>query len=208
MSLLPYLINRASDKVDWGDKDSAIDVNYEIVDESIPAIRKQTDIATEQSPTEQSPIEQSPTELVTLPKFDKDKAKSILNTMGKGANFLLPHLVKSAAKAIDVGMSIPKVVLDGSMSDKQRAIYGRGLGGGVADVMAKSSQVFSSPLNEIADALLLHRMQQKYIDMLKKQEEHLNRSQLSGHALDYLGRQASGLAFMNNQRGTQNVNKR
>lgn len=201
MSLLPYLINRASDKVDWGDKDSAIDVNYEIVDESIPAIRKQTDIATEQSPTEQSP-----TELVTLPKFDK--AKTILNTMGKGANFLLPHLVKSAAKAIDVGMSIPKVVLDGSMSDKQRAIYGRGLGGGVADVMAKSSQVFSSPLNEIADALLLHRMQQKYIDMLKKQEEHLNRSQLSGHALDYLGRQASGLAFMNNQRGTQNVNKR
>ena len=35
--------------------------------------------------------------------------------------------------------------------------------------------------------------------MLKKQADYMKTLDLNGHQLDYLGRQASGIAFMNNK---------
>lgn len=125
--------------------------------------------------------------------------KTLLKTLGKGASFILPYLVKAAAAGIDNLAALPKQALEGSMSPEQKALYGGGLAGAFANVSAAAPLPVTDRMREIADALLLHRMQQKYIDMLKKQAEYMKTLDLNGHQLDYLGRQASGIAFMNNK---------
>ena len=125
--------------------------------------------------------------------------KTLLKTLGKGASFVLPYLVKAAAAGIDNLAALPKTALEGSMSPEQKALYGGGLAGAFANVSAAAPLPVTDRMREIADALLLHRMQQKYIDMLKKQADYMKTLDLNGHQLDYLGRQASGIAFMNNK---------
>ena len=125
--------------------------------------------------------------------------KTLLKTLGKGASFLLPYLVKAAAAGIDNLAALPKTALEGSMSPEQKALYGGGLAGAFANVSAAAPLPVTDRMREIADALLLHRMQQKYIDMLKRQADYMKTLDLNGHQLDYLGRQASGIAFMNNK---------
>lgn len=125
--------------------------------------------------------------------------KTLLKTLGKGASFVLPYIVKAAAAGIDNLAALPKVALEGSMSPEQKALYGGGLAGAFANVSAAAPLPVTDRMREVADALLLHRMQQKYIDMLKKQADYMKTLDLNGHQLDYLGRQASGIAFMNNK---------
>lgn len=125
--------------------------------------------------------------------------KTLLKTLGKGASFVLPYLVKAAAAGIDNLAALPKTALEGSMSPEQKALYGGGLAGAFANVSAAAPLPVTDRMREISDALLLHRMQQKYIDMLKKQADYMKTLDLNGHQLDYLGRQASGIAFMNNK---------
>lgn len=125
--------------------------------------------------------------------------KTLLKTLGKGASFVLPYIVKAAAAGIDNLAALPKVALEGSMSPEQKALYGGGLAGAFANVSAAAPLPVTDRMREISDALLLHRMQQKYIDMLKKQADYMKTLDLNGHQLDYLGRQASGIAFMNNK---------
>ena len=125
--------------------------------------------------------------------------KTLLKTLGKGASFILPYLVKAAAAGIDNLAALPKVAMEGSMSPEQKALYGGGLAGAFANVSAAAPLPVTDRMREISDALLLHRMQQKYIDLLKKQAEYMKTMDLNGHQLDYLGRQASGIAFMNNK---------
>lgn len=132
-------------------------------------------------------------------KNSSEVGKTLLKTLGKGASFLLPYLVKAAAAGIDNLAALPKVALEGSMSPEQKALYGGGLAGAFANVSAAAPLPVTDRMREISDALLLHRMQQKYIDMLKKQAEYMKTLELNGHQLDYLGRQASGIAFMNNK---------
>lgn len=125
--------------------------------------------------------------------------KTLLKTLGKGASFILPYLVKAAAAGIDNLAALPKIAMEGSMSPEQKALYGGGLAGAFANVSAAAPLPVTDRMREISDALLLHRMQQKYIDLLKKQAEYMKTMDLNGHQLDYLGRQASGIAFMNNK---------
>lgn len=132
-------------------------------------------------------------------KKGSEVGKTLLKTLGKGASFLLPYLVKAAAAGIDNLAALPKQALEGSMSPEQKALYGGGLAGAFANVSAAAPLPATDRMREIADALLLHRMQQKYIDMLKKQADYMKTLDLNGHQLDYLGRQASGIAFMNNK---------
>ena len=128
-----------------------------------------------------------------------EAGKTLLKTLGKGASFLLPYLIKAAAAGIDNLAALPKTALEGSMSPEQKALYGGGLAGAFANVSAAAPLPVTDRMREISDALLLHRMQQKYIDMLKKQADYMKTLDLNGHQLDYLGRQASGIAFMNNK---------
>ena len=132
-------------------------------------------------------------------KKSGEAGKTLLKTLGKGASFLLPYLIKAAAAGIDNLAALPKTALEGSMSPEQKALYGGGLAGAFANVSAAAPLPVTDRMREIADALLLHRMQQKYIDMLKKQADYMKTLDLNGHQLDYLGRQASGIAFMNNK---------
>lgn len=137
--------------------------------------------------------------IVEKGKRGNDVGKTLLKTLGKGASFVLPYIVKAAAAGIDNLAALPKVALEGSMSPEQKALYGGGLAGAFANVSAKAPLPVTDRMREISDALLLHRMQQKYIDMLKKQADYMKTLDLNGHQLDYLGRQASGIAFMNNK---------
>ena len=132
-------------------------------------------------------------------KKSGEVGKTLLKTLGKGASFILPYLVKAAAAGIDNLAALPKTALEGSMSPEQKALYGGGLAGAFANVSAAAPLPVTDRMREISDALLLHRMQQKYIDMLKKQADYMKTLDLNGHQLDYLGRQASGIAFMNNK---------
>lgn len=132
-------------------------------------------------------------------KKSGEVGKTLLKTLGKGASFLLPYLIKAAAAGIDNLAALPKTALEGSMSPEQKALYGGGLAGAFANVSAAAPLPVTDRMREISDALLLHRMQQKYIDMLKKQADYMKTLDLNGHQLDYLGRQASGIAFMNNK---------
>lgn len=132
-------------------------------------------------------------------KKDSEVGKTLLKTLGKGASFLLPYLVKAAAAGIDNLAALPKLAMEGSMSPEQKALYGGGLAGAFANVSAAAPLPVTDRMREISDALLLHRMQQKYIDLLKKQAEYMKTMGLTRHQLDYLGRQASALAFMNNK---------
>lgn len=143
------------------------------------------------SPKQMSPIVEK--------KKGGDVGKTLLKTLGKGASFVLPYLVKAAAAGIDNLAALPKVAMEGSMSPEQKALYGGGLAGAFANVSAASPLPVTDRMREISDALLLHRMQQKYIDLLKNQAEYMKTMDLNGHQLDYLGRQASGIAFMNNK---------
>ena len=143
------------------------------------------------SPKQKSPIIEK--------KKRGEVGKTLLKTLGKGASFVLPYLVKAAAAGIDNLAALPKQALEGSMSPEQKALYGGGLAGAFANVSAAAHLPVTDRMREISDALLLHRMQQKYIDMLKKQADYMKTLDLNGHQLDYLGRQASGIAFMNNK---------
>ena len=147
--------------------------------------------AKQPSPKQMSPIVEK--------KKSGEVGKTLLKTLGKGASFILPYLVKAAAAGIDNLAALPKTALEGSMSPEQKALYGGGLAGAFANVSAAAPLPVTDRMREIADALLLHRMQQKYIDMLKKQADYMKTLDLNGHQLDYLGRQASGIAFMNNK---------
>ena len=147
--------------------------------------------AKQPSPKQMSPIVEK--------KKGGEVGKTLLKTLGKGASFVLPYLVKAAAAGIDNLAALPKTALEGSMSPEQKALYGGGLAGAFANVSAAAPLPVTDRMREIADALLLHRMQQKYIDMLKKQADYMKTLDLNGHQLDYLGRQASGIAFMNNK---------
>ena len=147
--------------------------------------------AKQPSPKQTSPIVEK--------KKGSEVGKTLLKTLGKGASFLLPYLVKAAAAGIDNLAALPKTALEGSMSPEQKALYGGGLAGAFANVSAAAPLPVTDRMREISDALLLHRMQQKYIDMLKKQADYMKTLDLNGHQLDYLGRQASGIAFMNNK---------
>ena len=145
-------------------------------------------------------IDMSQPERQKSPIIEKKKGgKTLLKTLGKGASFVLPYLVKAAAAGIDNLAALPKQALEGSMSPEQKALYGGGLAGAFANVSATAPLPVTDRMREISDALLLHRMQQKYIDMLKKQADYMKTLDLNGHQLDYLGRQASGIAFMNNK---------
>lgn len=145
----------------------------------------------QKSPKQMSPIIEK--------KKGSEVGKTLLKTLGKGASFLLPYLVKAAAAGIDNLAALPKIAMEGSMSPEQKALYGGGLAGAFANVSAAAPLPVTDRMREIADALLLHRMQQKYIDILKKQAEYMKTMDLNVHQLDYLGRQASGIAFMNNK---------
>ena len=147
--------------------------------------------AKQPSPKQMSPIVEK--------KKGSEVGKTLLKTLGKGASFVLPYLVKAAAAGIDNLAALPKTALEGSMSPEQKALYGGGLAGAFANVSAAAPLPVTDRMREISDALLLHRMQQKYIDMLKKQADYMKTLDLNGHQLDYLGRQASGIAFMNNK---------
>ena len=147
--------------------------------------------AKQKSPKQRSPIVEK--------KKGGEVGKTLLKTLGKGASFVLPYLVKAAAAGIDNLAALPKVAMEGSMSPEQKALYGGGLAGAFANVSAAAPLPVTDRMREVADALLLHRMQQKYIDLLKKQAEYMKTMDLNGHQLDYLGRQASGIAFMNNK---------
>ena len=147
--------------------------------------------AKQPSPKQMSPIVEK--------KKGGEAGKTLLKTLGKGASFLLPYLIKAAAAGIDNRAALPKQALEGSMSPEQKALYGGGLAGAFANVSAAAPLPVTDRMREISDALLLHRMQQKYIDMFKKQAEYMKTLDLNGHQLDYLGRQASGIAFMNNK---------
>ena len=147
--------------------------------------------AKQPSPKQPSPIVEK--------KKGGEVGKTLLKTLGKGASFVLPYLVKAAAAGIDNLAALPKTALEGSMSPEQKALYGGGLAGAFANVSAAAPLPVTDRMREISDALLLHRMQQKYIDMLKKQADYMKTLDLNGHQLDYLGRQASGIAFMNNK---------
>lgn len=149
-----------------------------------------------QEKMQKSPKQKSP---IIEKKKGSEVGKTLLKTLGKGASFILPYLVKAAAAGIDNLAALPKQALEGSMSPEQKALYGGGLAGAFANVSAAAPLPVTDRMREIADALLLHRMQQKYIDMLKKQAEYMKTLDLNGHQLDYLGRQASGIAFMNNK---------
>lgn len=149
-----------------------------------------------QEKMEKSPKQRSP---IVEKKKGSEVGKTLLKTLGKGASFVLPYLVKAAAAGIDNLAALPKQALEGSMSPEQKALYGGGLAGAFANVSAAAPLPVTDRMREIADALLLHRMQQKYIDMLKKQADYMKTLDLNGHQLDYLGRQASGIAFMNNK---------
>ena len=144
----------------------------------------------------QEKMEKSP---IVEKKKGGEVGKTLLKTLGKGASFILPYLVKAAAAGIDNLAALPKVAMEGSMSPEQKALYGGGLAGAFANVSAAAPLPVTDRMREISDALLLHRMQQKYIDLLKKQAEYMKTMDLNGHQLDYLGRQASGIAFMNNK---------
>ena len=147
--------------------------------------------AKQPSPKQMSPIVEK--------KKSGEVGKTLLKTLGKGASFILPYLVKAAAAGIDNLAALPKTALEGSMSPEQKALYGGGLAGAFANVSAAAPLPVTDRMREIADALLLHRMQQKYIDMLKKQADYMKTLDLNGHQLDYRGRQASCIAFMNNK---------
>ena len=149
-----------------------------------------------QEKMQRSPKQRSP---IIEKKKSGEVGKTLLKTLGKGASFVLPYLVKAAAAGIDNLAALPKVALEGSMSPEQKALYGGGLAGAFANVSAAAPLPVTDRMREIADALLLHRMQQKYIDLLKKQAEYMKTMDLNRHQLDYLGRQASGIAFMNNK---------
>lgn len=144
-------------------------------------------------------VKQKQTSPIVEKKKGGEAGKTLLKTLGKGASFLLPYLIKAAAAGIDNLAALPKTALEGSMSPEQKALYGGGLAGAFANVSAAAPLPVTDRMREIADALLLHRMQQKYIDMLKKQADYMKTLDLNGHQLDYLGRQASGIAFMNNK---------
>lgn len=147
----------------------------------------------------QEKMERSPIVEKGKVKKGNDVGKTLLKTLGKGASFVLPYIVKAAAAGIDNLAALPKLALEGSMSPEQKALYGGGLAGAFANVSAAAPLPVTDRMREISDALLLHRMQQKYIDMLKKQADYMKTLDLDGHQLDYLGRQASGIAFMNNK---------
>lgn len=149
-----------------------------------------------QEKMQKSPKKMSP---IIEKKKGGEVGKTLLKTLGKGASFVLPYLVKAAAAGIDNLAALPKQALEGSMSPEQKALYGGGLAGAFANVSAAAPLPVTDRMREISDALLLHRMQQKYIDMLKKQADYMKTLDLNGHQLDYLGRQASGIAFMNNK---------
>lgn len=149
-----------------------------------------------QEKMQKSPKQMSP---IIEKKKGGEVGKTLLKTLGKGASFVLPYLVKAAAAGIDNLAALPKQALEGSMSPEQKALYGGGLAGAFANVSAAAPLPVTDRMREISDALLLHRMQQKYIDMLKKQADYMKTLDLNGHQLDYLGRQASGIAFMNNK---------
>lgn len=149
-----------------------------------------------QEKMEKSPKQMSP---IVEKKKGGEVGKTLLKTLGKGASFVLPYLVKAAAAGIDNLAALPKIAMEGSMSPEQKALYGGGLAGAFANVSAAAPLPVTDRMREISDALLLHRMQQKYIDLLKKQAEYMKTMDLNGHQLDYLGRQASGIAFMNNK---------
>lgn len=146
---------------------------------------------------QKSPKQMSP--IVEKDKKGSEVGKTLLKTLGKGASFVLPYIVKAAAAGIDNLAALPKVAMEGSMSPEQKALYGGGLAGAFANVSAAAPLPVTDRMREISDALLLHRMQQKYIDLLKKQADYMKTLDLTGHQLDYLGRQASGIAFMNNK---------
>ena len=148
---------------------------------------------------QKSPKQMSPIVEKGKVKKGNDVGKTLLKTLGKGASFVLPYIVKAAAAGIDNLAALPKIALEGSMSPEQKALYGGGLAGAFANVSAAAPLPITDRMREISDALLLHRMQQKYIDMLKKQADYMKTLDLTGHQLDYLGRQASGIAFMNNK---------
>ena len=116
------------------------------------------------SPKQMSPIVEK--------KKGSEVGKTLLKTLGKGASFVLPYLVKAAAAGIDNLAALPKIAMEGSMSPEQKALYGGGLAGAFANVSAAAPLPVTDRMREIADALLLHRMQQKYIDLLKKQAEY------------------------------------
>ena len=149
-----------------------------------------------QEKMQKSPKQMSP---IIEKKKRNEVGKTLLKTLGKGASFVLPYLVKAAAAGIDNLAALPKQALEGGMSPEQKALYGGGLAGAFANVSAAAPLPVTDRMREISDALLLHRMQQKYIDMLKKQADYMKTLDLNGHQLDYLGRQASGIAFMNNK---------
>ena len=121
-----------------------------------------------QEKMQKSPKQPSP---IVEKKKSSEVGKTLLKTLGKGASFILPYLVKAAAAGIDNLAALPKQALEGSMSPEQKALYGGGLAGAFANVSAAAPLPVTDRMREISDALLLHRMQQKYIDMLKKQAE-------------------------------------
>lgn len=226
-SIIPTIVSNAFNKYFWGDKRTAEDAN--IIDDTIIMPQPERigidapPPAKERGRTIDSasgdPINMPQPERQGLPMppevklFQEKKQKSpiiekkkggevgktLLKTLGKGASFVLPYLVKAAAAGIDNLAALPKTALEGSMSPEQKALYGGGLAGAFANVSATAPLPVTDRMREISDALLLHRMQQKYIDMLKKQADYMKTLDLNGHQLDYLGRQASGIAFMNNK---------
>ena len=221
-SIIPTIVSNAFNKYFW-DKRNAEDVN--IIDDTIimpqperigidappPAKERGGDPINMPQPERQGLPEPPEVKLfqekmeakqpspIVEKKTGGEVGKTLLKTLGKGASFVLPYLVKAAAAGIDNLAALPKTALEGSMSPEQKALYGGGLAGAFANVSAAAPLPVTDRMREIADALLLHRMQQKYIDMLKKQADYMKTLDLNGHQLDYLGRQASGIAFMNNK---------
>lgn len=223
-SIIPTIVSNAFNKYYW-DKRNAEDAN--IIDETIimpqperigidaPPPAKERGRTIDSASGDPINMPQPERQGLPLPLQEKVEAKqkspiiekkkggevgkTLLKTLGKGASFVLPYLVKAAAAGIDNLAALPKQALEGSMSPEQKALYGGGLAGAFVNVSAAAPLPVTDRMREIADALLLHRMQQKYIDMLKKQADYMKTLDLNGHQLDYLGRQASGIAFMNNK---------
>ena len=225
-SIIPTIVSNAFNRYFWGDKRTAEDAN--IIDDTIimpqperigidappPAKERASgdpinlpqperqglpmppEVKLFQEKMEAKQKQPSP---IVEKKKGGEVGKTLLKTLGKGASFLLPYLIKAAAAGIDNLAALPKTALEGSMSPEQKALYGGGLAGAFANVSAAAPLPVTDRMREISDALLLHRMQQKYIDMLKKQADYMKTLDLNGHQLDYLGRQASGIAFMNNK---------
>lgn len=200
-SIIPTVVSNAFNKYYW-DKSNAEDAN--IIDDPINMPQPER-IGIDAPPPEVKLFQEKmeAKQKQKSPIIEKKKrgevGKTLLKTLGKGASFVLPYLVKAAAAGIDNLAALPKQALEGSMSPEQKALYGGGLAGAFANVSAAAHLPVTDRMREISDALLLHRMQQKYIDMLKKQADYMKTLDLNGHQLDYLGRQASGIAFMNNK---------